>query len=92
MGRKETKRRDPCPSPLSLPFTSYLTLILIGDRLTTGDESGSDEQFQFKVVNNNNNTVVFIFPIIKFYKSALAWTQVARANLGGPVNVRVGNI
>ena len=49
MGRKETKRRDPYPSPLSLPFTAYLSLILIGDRVTTGDEPGSGEQFLLKV-------------------------------------------
>ena len=49
MERKETKRRDPHPSPLSLPFTAYLSLILIGDRVTTGDESSSGEQFLLKV-------------------------------------------
>ena len=48
-GKEGNKKERPHPSPLSLPFTAYLSLILIGDRVTTGDESGSGEQFLLKV-------------------------------------------
>ena len=46
----------------------------------------------FNLKSSTTITIVSIFPIIKFYKSALAQPQVARDNLGGPVNVRVKNI
>ena len=41
-------------------------------------------------ITNNNNNNDFI-SLIVFYKSAHG-LQVARANLGGPVNLHVGNI
>ena len=46
----------------------------------------------FNLKPSTTITIVSIFPIIKFYKSALARPQVARDNLGEPINVRVRNI
>ena len=34
----------------------------------------------------------FLFSLFKFYKGTLAGLQVVRANLGGPVNLRVGHV
>ena len=39
----------------------------------------------FNLKSSTTITIVSIFPIIKFYKSALARPQVARDNLGEPV-------
>ena len=42
MGRRNTKGRDfSSPSPLELPLTALISLKLIGDWQTTGDESGT---------------------------------------------------